>query len=377
VSTILVTGGGSGGHVTPALAVADHLQNHGFDVVFVGSDSGLEQALVDPKGLRYVGISAGKLRRYFSFANLLDVFRVLLGIFQAIWIVRRERPEVVFSKGGFVAFPVVFAAWFWRIPVVAHESDATQGLANRLSAPFVNTLCTGFPDTQAGRFKGRFVYTGAPVRAELANGDAVAGRALVGAEVKQKVLLITGGSLGADALNACVVEALSDLLFEGWFVVHVCGEGKQRAEASSHYRAYDYVGDGWADMLAAADVVVSRAGANTVFELLTLGKPNLLVPLPATGSRGDQIDNAAYAARGGYSKVVSQSELNAKRLVAEVSALWADIDSVRTHLATFETTDAVKAIAQELFRFTRTPPQTVLDNNNDSKKTIGHNNAKD
>ncbi len=358
MSTILVTGGGSGGHVTPALAVAADLRERGFELVFVGSNSGLEEALVAPKGFRYLGISAGKLRRYFSLANVLDVFRVLIGILQAIWVVGRERPEVVFSKGGFVAFPVVFAAWLWRIPVVAHESDATQGLANRMSAPFVKTLCTGFPDTQPGSFKGRFVYTGAPVRAELARGDAAAGRALVGATQEHKVVLITGGSQGSDALNACVVDALDALRVEGWFVVHVCGQGKQRAETSNHYQAYDYVGEGWADMLAAADVVVSRAGANTLFELLTLNKPNVLVPLPATGSRGDQIDNADYARRGGYSKVVPQPELDAARLVAELTALWADIDSVRAHLATFEAPDAVSAIANELFRFTNASSQT-------------------
>ena len=353
----MVTGGGSGGHVTPALAVADYLRESGNDVVFVGSNSGLEEALVVPRGFRYLGISAGKLRRYFSFANLLDVFRVLLGIVQALWVVKRERPEVVFSKGGFVAFPVVFAAWLWRIPVVAHESDATQGLANRMSAPFVKTLCTGFPNTRPGRFKGRFIYTGAPVRAELTRGDAAAGRALVGASGEQKVLLITGGSLGADALNACVVDARNELRTRDWFVVHICGENKQRAETSSHYRAYDYVDEGWADMLAAADVVVSRAGANTLFELLTLKKPNLLVPLPAAGSRGDQIDNADFAKLGGFSSVVPQSELDVERLIAEITALWADIEAVRTRLATFDAPDAVSAIADELFRFTQPSSQ--------------------
>lgn len=360
MTRIMVTGGGSGGHVTPALAVAEYLRERGYEVVFVGSTSGLEQALVAPRGFRYLGISAGKLRRYFSWANLVDLFRVMLGIIQSLWIVRRERPAVVFSKGGFVAFPVVFASWVWRVPVVAHESDATQGLANRLSAPFVKTLCTGFPDTTPGRFKGRFVYTGAPIRVELARGDAAAGRALVGAGAEQKILLVTGGSLGADALNACVVAALDELASHDWFVVHVCGPGKQRAETdsfSSNYRAYDFVDEGWADMLAAADVVVSRAGANTVFELLTLAKPNVLIPLPATGSRGDQIDNADYAKRGGYARVVPQDELDAGRLVAQINALWADIDSARARLAVFQAPDAVTAIADELFRFTKAPLQ--------------------
>jgi len=350
VSKVMVTGGGSGGHVTPALAVAEYLRGLGCEIVFVGSNSGLEETLVAPKGFRYAGISAGKLRRYYSLANLVDGFRVVIGIGQALWLVGKERPAVLFSKGGFVAFPVVLAAWLWRIPVVAHESDATQGLANKLSAPFVKTLCTGFPDTSPGRFKGRFVYTGAPVRAELFHGDAQAGRALVGARSGQNILLVTGGSLGADALNACVVAGLDELRKAGWFVLHVCGVGKQRGEPSDHYRAFDYVAEGWADMLAAADVVVSRAGANMVFELLALAKPNLLVPLPASGSRGDQLDNADYARRGGYSKVVPQAELDVARLVAEVNSLWGDIDAVRTQLSTFIAPDAVTAIADELIR---------------------------
>jgi len=192
---VLLTGGGSGGHVTPGLAVGQVLRQQGVAVAFVGSNTGLEEALVQPTGLRYLGISAGKLRRYFSWQNLLDAFRVVLGIIQALVLIGRERPKVVFSKGGFVAFPVVFAAWVWRVPVVAHESDATQGLANLLSAPFVNTLCAGFPDTQVrslfGPFKGRFVYTGAPIRHELLEGSVTAGRAALGVSDGKRVLLVT------------------------------------------------------------------------------------------------------------------------------------------------------------------------------------------
>ncbi len=350
MTDVLVTGGGSGGHVTPALAVAAVLQRSGLTVAFVGSDSGLEEQLVRPSGLKYLGISAGKLRRYFSWQNLSDALRVVLGLVQALWLVGRERPQVVFSKGGFVAFPVVVAAWCWRVPVVAHESDATQGLANRLSAPFVKTLCAGFPDTPRGRFKGRFVFTGAPIRAELLQGNAAAGRERIGAAPEQNVLLVTGGSHGADALNAAVLAASPALQAAGWFVLHVCGPGKLRAEDAAGYRAYEYVAEGWADMLAAADVVVSRAGANTVFELLALRKPNLLIPLPAAGSRGDQIDNARYAQRNGYSRVLPQEELGSERLLAELDALWRDLEQVRLCLAGFDVPDAVGAIVSELHR---------------------------
>ena len=350
---VLVTGGGSGGHVTPAIAVGQALKVGGLDVAFVGSNTGLEEALVQPAGLRFLGISAGKLRRYFSWQNVADAFRVLLAILQAVVLVGRERPTAVFSKGGFVAFPVVFAAWLWRVPVVAHESDATQGLANLLSAPFVKTLCAGFPETKVrsllGPFKGRFVYTGAPIRAELLQGDAAKGRAELGVADGVRVLLVTGGSLGADALNAVVIEAAPELARDGWFVVHVCGAGKQRAIDSPNYRAFDYVAHGWADMLAAADLVLSRAGANTVFELLALGKPNLLVPLPAAGSRGDQLENAKYAKDAGYSQVLPQEMLDATRLAADVEALWSNVDKVRARLQTFVAADAVAAIVAEIY----------------------------
>lgn len=350
---VLVTGGGSGGHVTPAIAVGQALRADGLDVAFVGSNTGLEEALVQPTGLRYLGISAGKLRRYFSWQNFLDAFRVLLGVLHALLLIGRERPAVVFSKGGFVAFPVVLASWLWRVPVVAHESDATQGLANLLSAPFVKTLCAGFPDTKVrslfGAFKGRFAYTGAPVRAELLRGDAAAGRATLGVTDDLRVLLVTGGSLGADALNAAVVDAVAELASHGWFVVHVYGAGKQHAENGPNYRAFEYVAEGWADLLAAADVVLSRAGANTVFELLALGKPNVLVPLPMAGSRGDQLDNAKYAQGGGYSRVLPQEQLDAARLIVEIETLWDNIDDVRAQLQKFTAPDAVAAIIAEIY----------------------------
>jgi len=360
VKTLLVTGGGSGGHVTPALAVMSQMHAAGWRVVYVGSTSGLEEALVTPltdtTGVRYYGIASGKLRRYFSWRNVSDAFFVLVGCVQALWRVGRERPSVVFSKGGFVAFPVVLAAWLWRVPVVAHESDATQGLANKLSAPFVRTLCTSFPETPVENFKGRVVYTGAPIRGELLQGDSQRGRARVGAGEAQRVLLVTGGSLGAEALNAVVVAALEGLTrHHNWFVVHVCGPGKVAPLPASalqpdSYRAFEFVGDGWADLLAAADVVVTRAGANTLFELLSLGKPNLLIPLPKQGSRGDQLDNAAYAANNGFSKVLLEEQLTPAKLVDAVNAMAADLDRWHEGLAKFSQANGALQIAAEIQR---------------------------
>ncbi len=358
----LLTGGGSGGHVTPAIAVAQRLLARGWDLVFVGSVTGLEERLLAPLDIRYRGIQSGKLRRYYSWQNLLDIGRVVAGLLQAVLIVAKERPAVVLSKGGFVAFPVVVAAWVWRIPVVAHESDATQGLANRLSGPFIKTLCTSFAGTEAGRFRGRLVHTGAPIRAELLNGDHARGRRALEAQGLTKdarLLLVTGGSLGADVLNAAVLAARAKLVTQGWFIAHVCGPGKATAESLPGYVAYEYVSDGWPDLLAAADLVVSRAGANTVFELLTLAKPNLLVPLPKNGSRGDQLDNAAYAQAAGYSRVVAQRELTADRLVQEIGELGNELVQWQDRLAQFERSDAVTKIVEELERVI--DPDTLID----------------
>lgn len=350
MSHVLLTGGGTAGHVVPTFPVIDELRRRGLRTSFVGSTSGLEERLLEPLGVDYHGIAAGKLRRYLSLENVLDVFRVAAGVWQAYWLLRRIRPQVVFSKGGFVSFPVVLAAWLHRIPVVAHESDLTAGLANRLAMPFVKTLCINFPATPAGKFRGRVVHTGTPLRAALVHGDAERGRGALGAQAGDRILLVTGGSLGADVLNETVRAALADLTRE-FLVVHVCGPGKLAEVTHPRYRQLEYVTDGWGDILAAADLVVSRAGANTLYELLALHKPNLLVPLSRGASRGDQIENATYAAGLGYSRVLDEEALTARTLLAEVQALDDGAAAMRERLATFTAPDAVELICAELERF--------------------------
>ncbi len=340
---VVVTGGGSAGHVTPALAVADVLRNRGVMVSFVGGRSGLEEGIVAPRGVPYFGITGGKLRRYFSLENLLDAGRVFVGIWQAWRLLGRLRPDVVFSKGGFVAFPVVLAAWLRGVPVVVHESDFSPGLANRLSAPFTEVICTSFADTRIDGFDGVVVHTGSPVRRELLEGDASRGRARLGFDDARPVLLITGGSLGALDLNRTVAEALPQLL-QRWQVVHVCGSGRELPQAQPGYAPFGYVDDGWGDMLACADLVVSRAGANAVFELLALRKLQLLVPLPATASRGDQIENAAYARAQGYCHVLRNEALSGDALVQALDDVWADREAFARRLSTFESPDAAECV---------------------------------
>ena len=349
---LLCTGGGTAGHVVPAIPVMESFLNRGVVVDFIGSGSDFERQLLAALPVRYHGIPAGKLRRYFSFENLLDAFRVLAGIWQAFWLLGSLRPDVVFSKGGFVSFPVVLSAWLRRIPVVAHESDLSPGLANRLALPFVRTLCVNFPVTQPKGFRGELVYTGTPVRSRLLEGNPARGRALLNAPADRPIILVTGGSLGADHLNEVVRAALDGLLERG-VLVHVCGPGKTRALERAGYHQFEYVSEEWGDLLAAADVVISRAGANTLYELLCLRKPNLLIPLSKKASRGDQIENAAYAEQEGYSRVIDEADLDTARLLKGVDEILAEVRAGSGRIRAFAPPDSVRLINDAIERAAR------------------------
>ena len=343
----VVTGGGSAGHVIPALPVIEALREKGWEVSFIGSDSGLEEGLVEPLGIPFFGVRTGKLRRYFSLANVTDALKIPLGILQAFLILRRVKPRVVFSKGGFVAFPVVFAAWLRRVPVVAHESDLSPGLANRLSLPFVATLCVNFEGTRARA--RRVVHSGTPIRAALLNGDADRGFDAAGLPGRRPLLVVVGGSLGAQRLNQITRAALPGLT-QTFEVLHVCGAGHLDASLANTpgYVQREFVSDGWGDILAAATLVVSRSGANALHELLALRKPNLLVPLPTTASRGDQIENAAHAAQRGFSKVLPEADLTPETLVAGALDVLDALAAWRARLAEFRSPDATGVIVAEL-----------------------------
>lgn len=344
--TIAVVGGGSAGHVVPALPVIDELLNRQWQIHFIGTRSGLEERLLDGRQITFHGIAAGKLRRYLDWQNVTDIARILLAVVESLLLLRRIQPKVLFSKGGFVSLPPVFAAWLLRIPVVAHESDLTPGLANRLAAPFVKTFCTSFADTGLGHFRGRVKHTGTPIRPELVAGDGAKGRNTFALGNKE-ILLVTGGSLGADKLNQVVREALPELL-QQYTVVHICGPGKVSGKAQPGYMEFEYVVDGWADLLDAADVVLSRAGANALFELLTLGKLNLLVPLSAAASRGDQIANAAYAEQQGYSQVLQESDLSSQSLCQALQSLRDDQQSYESKLAQFQKLPTIGLLVDEI-----------------------------
>jgi len=321
---IILTGGGTAGHVIPNLALVPSLKAAGFEVFYIGSHAGIERGLVEAEQILYFGISSGKLRRYIDLKNITDMFRIAKGLGDAARVIRKIKPDIIFSKGGFVTVPVIAAARLFKIKSILHESDITPGLANKLSLPFATKICCSFPETLKHVSGGRGILTGSPIRESLKNGDRAKGLRLAGfLGAVKPVLLITGGSQGATAINACVREALPKLT-EKFHVIHLCGKGNLSDEQRKYvdYIEFEYLSDAMPDVLAAADIVISRAGANTLFELLALKKPHLLIPLSKGASRGDQILNAESMAKQGFSKILPEEEMTAERLLKDVEDLY-------------------------------------------------------
>ncbi len=343
--TLVLTGGGTAGHVMPNLALVPRLREQGWSLHYLGSSQGPERVLAEDKGIPFHAIATGKLRRYFSWKNFTDPFRVIGGAVQAFALLGRLKPDAVFSKGGFVAVPVVYAAFLRRIPVVLHESDLTPGLANRLCLRFCRRVCASFPETLEHLPRGKAVLTGTPVREELLKGDREAGLNFLGFTSRKTVLLIMGGSQGAATLNRCVRDILPSLETR-YQIIHLCGPGRvdPTLENLKGYRQFEFVGKDLADILAAADQVVSRAGANSLFELLALRKPSLLIPLPRATSRGDQILNARSFERWGFAKVLLQEDLDEESLMKGLETLERDAETLRRAMDASERTDAVENV---------------------------------
>ena len=306
---IIMTGGGSAGHVIPNLTLMPLLESLGYKIYYVGSYDGIERGMVEYTNTPYFAISSGKLRRYFDLQNFTDIFRIMKGVWDSIKILHKTKPDVIFSKGGFVVVPLIFAAWLMGIKVVIHESDLTPGLANRLAAPFAKKVLVSFPKTLSYTPRHKTVLTGVPLRSDLLAASKDDGYSFLGFLPEGKpVLLVTGGSLGSQIINSCVTRMLPQLL-ECFRVVLLCGRGKKSSISVPGFREYEVLNKDLPNVLAAADIVVSRAGANTMFELLALGKPNLLIPLTLNQSRGDQIANATAFQNNGFSVMLAEEML--------------------------------------------------------------------
>lgn len=323
---IVMTGGGTAGHVTPNIALMPALQEAGYDIQYIGSYNGIEKGLIEAQNIPYHGIDSGKLRRYLDLKNLSDPFRVVHGYTQALGLMRKLKPDIVFSKGGFVSVPVVLAAKTCGVPAIIHESDITPGLANRIAIKGAKKVCCNFPETLKYLPAEKAVLTGSPIRRELFSGDKEKAYKLCNfPEVPKPVLLIIGGSLGSVAINTAVRKVLPELL-EKFHIIHLCGKGNLDHQLTGlvGYAQFEYVSSELTDMLALADLAISRAGANSICELLALHKPNILIPLPAAASRGDQILNAKSFANQGFSCVLEEETLTDQLLLDTVNNVYED-----------------------------------------------------
>lgn len=325
---IILTGGGTAGHVTPNIALIPGLKELGYDIHYIGSYNGIEKNLIEQFQIPYHGIASGKLRRYFSLQNFTDPFRVLKGFGEAKKLIKTLKPDVIFSKGGFVSVPVVIAGKQCRIPTIIHESDMTPGLANKLAIPSATKVCCNFPETLNHLPKEKAVLTGLPIRQELLSGNREAALKFCGLSSTKPVILIIGGSLGSVVVNNAVRQILPELL-KSFQVIHLCGKGKvdESLQNLDGYVQFEYIKDELKDLFSLADIVISRAGANAICELLALHKPNLLIPLSAKASRGDQILNARSFEHQGYSIVLEEEELDPSVLLDAIQKLYREKDA--------------------------------------------------
>ena len=342
---IVLTGGGTAGHVTPNIALLPKLKELGYEVYYIGSYEGLEKKLIADYDIPYYGVATGKLRRYIDPKNLSDPFRVVKGLGEARKILKEIRPDVIFSKGGFVSVPVVRAAAGLKIPCIIHESDMTPGLANKLCIPSAKKVCCNFPETMAKLPAGKAVLTGTPIRSELMKGSKEAAYKLCGFTEDLPVMMVIGGSTGSVAINKEVRAALPKLL-KDFQIVHLCGAGNvdNLLLTQKGYKQFEYLKSELKDVLAMSDIVVSRAGANVICELLALKKPNLLIPLSPKASRGDQVLNARSFEAQGYSLVLAEEDMDSVSLTEKIYELYKNRNKYVTNMNASSQVDATNKI---------------------------------
>lgn len=344
---IVLTGGGTAGHVTPNIALLPRLRELGYDIHYIGSYDGIEKKLIEELDIPYYGIASGKLRRYFDLKNFTDPFRVIQGYSQAKKLMKRLAPDVVFSKGGFVTVPVVRAATQNHIPTIIHESDMTPGLANRLCIPSAWKVCCNFPETLSHLPSQKAVLTGSPIRTELLSGNKLLAADFCGLTQNKPVILVIGGSLGAASVNEAVRRNLPQLL-KKYQIIHLCGKGKidESLRSTTGYVQYEYIKKELADLFALADMVISRAGANAICELLALRKPNLLIPLSAKASRGDQILNASSFQKQGFSRVLDEDTMSDSDFLAAIDEVFENRTTYIHAMEKSEQTNSVERVIE-------------------------------
>ena len=343
---IVLTGGGTAGHVTPNIALMPELRKRGYDISYIGSYEGMEKGMIIETGTPYYGIATDKLRRYFDLKNFTDPFRIIKGYFEARSRLKKIHPDVIFSKGGFVAVPVVRAAHALKIPVIIHESDMTPVLANKLCIPVASKVCCNFPETLKYLPSDKAVLSGSPIRSELFEGNRRRGLDFCGFTDDKPVILIMGGSLGAVAVNEAIRAVLPELL-KNFQIIHLCGKGKTEEKLNdvTGYVQYEFIKEKLRDLLAAADLIISRAGANAICEILALRKPNILIPLSAAASRGDQILNAKSFQKQGFSMLLQEEDITNQKLLDTIHQVYKDHEKYQKAMAASHQNQAIPIIA--------------------------------
>jgi UDP-N-acetylglucosamine--N-acetylmuramyl-(pentapeptide) pyrophosphoryl-undecaprenol N-acetylglucosamine transferase len=347
---IFITGGVSAGHVTPNIALIEHLIRKNCAVSYIGSADGIERKLTEGLDIPYYEISTGKFRRQFNWKNFLDPLLFVLGLIQSVILCHSHKPDIVFSKGGFVAVPVVIGAWICKIPVIWHESDIKPGFVSQLCIRFSRFVCINFPLTKRSlprRMRGeRTKLTGTPVRQSLLKGNASKGRTLLGFSREKPVLLVLGTGRGSKLVNDHVRQCRFQLL-RYYQIIHVVGEGNLDAgyDNNDGYVQREYLHQEYGDILAAADLVISRAGANSIYEYLVMRKCHLLIPLSKKVSRGNQIENAETFEKAGMSMVLQEVDLTAESLIESINQLRRERKIRLSALKRFKIRDSVKLIS--------------------------------
>lgn len=351
---IILTGGGSAGHVTPNVALFPELKKLGYEIQYIGTSSGIEREIIGKEKIKYHVISSGKLRRYFDIKNFSDPFKVIKGVVQSIAIMKKEKPDIVFSKGGFVSVPVVIGAHFCGIPVIAHESDITPGLANRIASRYCLKICVTFPETKANIKSDKVILTGTPIRQSILDGSRLKGLKICGFDGKKPVLLVIGGSLGSKFLNDLVRNNI-DTLLSKYDVIHICGQGNidNNLKNKEGYNQFQFLNDELSHVMQAADIILSRAGANLIFEILALKKPNLLVPLSRKSSRGDQILNAESFKNAGFSEVLEEEEITFKSFWDKLNFINDNKQKYIKAMETSELQNGIKSIIEVILKYSR------------------------
>lgn len=344
---IVLTGGGTAGHVTPNIALIPYLKQEGYEIYYIGSKGGMEEELIKKCGIPYYGISSGKLRRYFDKKNFSDIFKVIKGIFQAKHLIHKIKPDVVFSKGGFVAVPVVIGAHMNKVNVVCHESDITPGLANKIAMPFAKAVCTTFPEAVKHIKDDKGIYTGTPIRDMLFTGSREKGLKICDFSGNKPVMLIMGGSQGSVKVNNSIRELLNKLLPK-YDIIHLCGKGNvdESLKDRAGYKQFEYISDELPDIFAMSDFVVSRAGSNAICEFLALHKPMLLIPLGKNASRGDQILNAQSFKKQGFAEVIDEEKMTKGSLYDAINNVYDNRETYIENMKNSKASEGNKAVME-------------------------------